>query len=102
MSKMWVHGALNMANIVVSYKIFPTGIEVDFEELQKQIEKVLPQQAKVYADFQSEPIAFGLNALIAHIQIPEDETGILDKMEQRIGKISTVSQIQTLMVRRTR
>ncbi len=91
-----------MANIVVSYKIFPTGIEVDFEELQKQIEKVLPQQAKVYADFQSEPIAFGLNALIAHIQIPEDETGILDKMEQRIGKISTVSQIQTLMVRRTR
>lgn len=102
MSKMWVHGALNMANIVVSYKIFPTGIEVDFEELKKQIEKVLPQQAKVYADFQSEPIAFGLNALIAHIQIPEDETGILDKMEQRIGKISTVSQIQTLMVRRTR
>lgn len=91
-----------MANIVVSYKIFPTGIEVDFDKLQKQIEKALPPQAKVYADYQSEPVAFGLNALITHIQIPEDETGILDKVEQRIENISTVSQIQTLMVRRTR
>ena len=102
MSKMWVHGALKMANIVVSYKIFPTGVEVDFEELEKQIEKALPSQAKIYADYQTEPIAFGLNALIAHIRIPEDETGVVDEVEKRIEKIPTVSQIQTLMVRRTR
>ena len=91
-----------MANIVISYKIFPTGIEVDFNQLQKRIEKILPSPAKVYANYQTEPIAFGLNALIAHIQIPEDETGILDKVEQSIEKIPTVSQIQTLVVRRTR
>ena len=100
--KMWIHGAINMANIVISYKIFPIGIEVDFNELQKQIEKALPPKAKVYANYQTEPVAFGLNALIAHFQIPEDETGILDKMEQNIEKLPTVSQIQTLMVRRTR
>jgi elongation factor 1-beta len=99
---MWVHGALKMAAIVVSYKIFPTGVEVDFEELEKQIEKALPSQAKIYADYQTEPIAFGLNALIAHIRIPEDETGVVDEVEKRIEKIPTVSQIQTLMVRRTR
>ncbi|UCH31082.1 MAG: elongation factor 1-beta [Candidatus Bathyarchaeota archaeon] len=91
-----------MANIVISYKIFPTGIEVDFEKLQKQIERALPSQAEVCADYQKEPVAFGLNALIAHIKIPEDESGILDKMEQSIEKIPTVSQIQTLIVRRTR
>lgn len=102
MPKMWIHGAINMANIVISYKIFPTGIEVDFNELQKQIEKALPPQAKIYANYQTEPVAFGLNALIAHIQISEDSTGILDKVEQNLEKISTVSQIQTLMVRRTR
>lgn len=102
MPKMRIYGAMNMANIVISFKIFPTGIEVDFEKLQKQIERALPHQAKVYANYQTEPVAFGLNALIAHIQIPEDETGILDKVEQNIEKIPTVSQIQTLMVRRTR
>jgi elongation factor 1-beta len=97
-----VHGALKMANVVVSYKIFPTGLEVNFEELKRQIEKALPPQAKVYADYQTEPVAFGLNALIAHIQIPEDESGVVDEVEQRLQKIPTVSQIQTLMVRRTR
>lgn len=91
-----------MANIVITYKIFPTGTEVNFEELHKQIEKTLPSQAKIYANYQTEPIAFGLNVLITHIQIPEDQTGILEKVEKIIENIPTVSQIQTLMVRRTR
>jgi len=102
MSKMRILGAMNMANIVISFKIFPTDIEVNFNELQKQIENSLPPQAKVYANYQTEPVAFGLNALIAHIQIPEDQTGILDEVEQKMGRIPSVSQIQTLMVRRTR
>jgi len=91
-----------MANVVVSLKIFPIGIEVNFDELQKQVEEALPPKAKIYANFQTEPIAFGLNVLIAHIQIPEDETGILDGVEQNIEDIPEVSRIQTLMVRRTR
>jgi len=91
-----------MANVVVSLKIFPIGVEVNFDELQKQVEEALPPKAKIYANFQTEPIAFGLNVLIAHIQIPEDETGILDGVEQNIEDIPEVSRIQTLMVRRTR
>lgn len=91
-----------MASVVVSYKIFPTGVEVDFDKLQRQIEKTLPSQAKIYGPYQKEPIAFGLNALIAHIQIPEDATGLLDQVEAGIEKIPTVSQLKTLMVRRTR
>jgi len=91
-----------MANIVITFKIFPTGTEVNFEDLHKQIEKNLPPQAKIYANCQTEPIAFGLNALITHIQIPEEQTGILEKVEKTIANIPTVSQIQTLMVRRTR
>lgn len=102
MSQVRICGALTMASVVVSYKIFPTGIEVDFAELQRQIEKALPPQAKICGPYQTEPIAFGLNALIAHIQVPEDETGLLDKMEAGIEKIPTVSQLKTLMVRRTR
>ena len=102
MSKMWMQGTIDLANIVISLKILPEGIEVDFNQLQKLIVKALPAKAKIFSDFQTEPIAYGLNALIAHIQIPEDETGILDKTEQSIEQIPGVSRIQTLMVRRTR
>jgi elongation factor 1-beta len=93
---------MKMANIVVSFKIMPEGIDVDFERLKKQIESALPPKAGIYTDFQTEPIAFGLNALIAHIKFPEDETGILDETEQNMAKVPGVSRIQTLMVRRTR
>lgn len=89
-----------MGRIVISFKIFPTGVEVDLDELKKQIEKILPRSTSSYG-YQSEPVAFGLNALIAHIIIPEDETGLLDKIEESLSKIPDISQIQTIMVRRT-
>jgi translation elongation factor EF-1beta len=46
---MWFQGALEIANVVVSFKVFPTGIDVDLNELEKQIEKTLPQKAEIYA-----------------------------------------------------
>jgi len=89
-----------MGRIVISFKIFPKGLEVDLEKLKKTIEETLPKSTSIYG-YQSEPVAFGLNALIAHIIIPEDESGLLDKVEEQLGRIPEVSQIQTIMVRRT-
>ena len=88
-----------MGSVIVSYKIFPVGIEVDFNELQKKIKGCLPEFASIYG-FGEEPIAFGLNALIVHVKIVEDKTGVLDKLESNIQKISEVSQVQSVMVRR--
>jgi elongation factor 1-beta len=68
--------------------------------LKKNIEKTLPKSTSIYG-YQTEPVAFGLNALIAHIIIPENESGLLDKVEGELGRIPEVSQIQTIMVRRT-
>lgn len=101
MSKMWVYGTVRkMGKIVISFKIFPTGLEVNLDELKKEIEGILPSKTSIYG-YQTEPVAFGLNALIAHILIPEDESGLLDKIEENLTKIPDVSQIQTIMVRRT-
>jgi elongation factor 1-beta len=91
-----------MAHIVVSFKIFPTATDVDFRELQGQIEQSLPQNARICADYSTEPIAFGINALITHVEIPEEETGIINVVEENIERIPNVSRIQTIMVRRTR
>jgi len=89
-----------MGSVVISYKIFPIDITVDFNELRKKIEECLPEFASVYG-FGEEPIAFGLNALIAHIKIPEDKSGALEELEKKLEGISEISQLQTLMVRRT-
>ncbi len=89
-----------MGSVVVSYKIFPIDITVDFDKLKKKVEDCLPEFASIYG-FGEEPIAFGLNALIVQIKIPEDKSGVLDELEKKFGKISDISQVQPGMVRRT-
>ncbi len=89
-----------MGSVIVSYRIFPVDITIDFEVLKKKIEDCLPEFASIYG-FGEEPIAFGLNALIAHIKIPEDKSGVLDKLEKKFEEISEISQVQPGLVRRT-
>ncbi len=89
-----------MGSVIISYKIFPTDITVDFNDLRKKIEGCLPEFASIYG-FGEEPIAYGLNALIAHIKISEDKTGVLEELEKKLEGVSEISQVQTIMVRRT-
>ena len=95
-----VIGVQEMGSVVVSYKIFPTDVDVDFEKLKNKIEGSLPKFASVYG-FGEEPIAFGLKALIVHVKIPEDKSGVLDVVEKGFEGIIEVSQVQPGMVRRT-
>ncbi len=89
----------DVASIVISFKIFPSEAKVDLNVLKEKIEKHLPKFASVHG-FAEEPIAFGLSALIAHIVLPEDRSGVLDEVESSLLEIKEVSQIETIMVRR--
>jgi elongation factor 1-beta len=88
-----------MGSVVITYKIFPVDITVNFNDLKKKIEASLPEFATIHG-YGEEPVAFGLKALLCSIKIPEDKTGVLDEIERRLGQISEISQIQTLVVRR--
>ncbi|MCS7124094.1 MAG: elongation factor 1-beta [Candidatus Bathyarchaeota archaeon] len=83
----------------MTYKIFPTDITVNFDDLKRKIEASLPEFATIHG-YGEEPIAFGLNALLCAIKIPEDKTGVLEELEKKFEQISEISQVQTLMVRR--
>lgn len=89
-----------MGRIKVVYKVFPEDIVESFDNLKKQVETCLPKDSEVEG-YGEEPIAFGLKALLVQVTFPEDETGIVDKFETDIEKIQGVSQVQTVMVRRT-
>jgi elongation factor 1-beta len=88
-----------MGNVIIAYKIFPTDINIDFENLKKEIEKALPKFASVYG-YGEEPIAYGLKALLVQIKFPEDQTGVLEELEKKLEGISDISQVQTIDVRR--
>ncbi len=88
-----------MGSVVVTYKIFPSDININFDDLKKKIAEKLPKFAEVYG-YGEEPVAYGLNVLLAQFKFPEDQTGVLEEFEKQIESLGEVSQLQTVMVRR--
>ena len=89
-----------MGFVVVTYKVFPTDIVENFDGMKKRIESSLPESSSVHG-YGEELVAYGLKALLVQIKFPEDKTGLLDEFERRLESTEGVSQVQTLMVRRT-
>ncbi len=89
-----------MGSVIVTYKVFPEDIVEDFEPYKKEIAARLPEFCEV-TGYGEEPVAFGLKALLVQVKFPEDKTGIVDELEKTLGDIKGVSQVQTLMVRRS-
>jgi elongation factor 1-beta len=89
-----------MGFIVVTYKVFPTDIISDFAPMKKRIESSLPESASVHG-YGEELVAYGLKALLVQVKFPEDKTGLLDEFEKKIESMEDISQVQTMMVRRT-
>ena len=89
-----------MGSIKVVYKIFPEELVDSFDDLKIKVESCLPAFSSVEG-YGEELIAFGLKALLVQVKFPEEKTGIVDEFESELGKIPGVSQVQTVMVRRT-
>jgi len=89
-----------MGTVIVTYKVFPEDIVANFDSLKKKIEEKLPKDASL-SGYGEEPVAFGLVALLVQVRFPEDQTGLVDEFESALGAIPGVSQVQTLMVRRS-
>jgi len=89
-----------MGSVIITYKVFPTDVIINFDDLKKKIEANMPEFASVEG-YGEEPIAFGLKALLMQVKFPEDKTGVLEEFEKKLEGITEISQLQTLMVRRT-
>ena len=90
---------IQLARILASIKIFPQEANIDLAPLKAQIQAALPTGSTVQR-FDEEPVAFGLVALIANVILPDDAAGHMDKVEEAIKAIKSVSEIQVLRVGR--
>ncbi|KYH39208.1 MAG: effector protein [Candidatus Hecatellales archaeon B24] len=88
-----------MGEVVASLKLLPAEADTDLEALKKKLAETLPSEVRIYK-FEEEPIAFGLKALIAHLVLPEDQTGKMEEVEEAVKKVEGVGEVEVLMVRR--
>ena len=88
-----------MARVMVSLKIFPSDIIADMNGVKQAITRSLEGIATIYK-FDEEPVAFGLVALVAHILMPEEASGVMDEVERRLKSINGISEVEVLLSRR--
>jgi elongation factor 1-beta len=88
-----------MARVAVVLKVYPEDINIDLEELRREIERRLPQGYSLKA-WDEEPIAFGLKALRLLITMPEEIEGGTEPLEQIISQVPGVSQVEVELIQR--
>ncbi|MCK5449785.1 elongation factor 1-beta [Candidatus Pacearchaeota archaeon] len=88
-----------MATAGIQFKIMPTGIDVDLEELKKEIKtKIESFDSGVFNSAEEQLIAFGLKALIITMALSEDEES--DLVENALSEIEGVSSVELIDYRR--
>jgi len=89
-----------MAKVIATLKIMPESPDVNLEELQKKVEKSITDFAgETETKAETEPIAFGLNALNI-IFVMEEEKGSTEDLENAIADLKGVNSVEVTDVRR--
>ena len=87
-----------MGMALIKLKIMPTSPDVDLDQIKEKIRAKITQEQGEVRRFEEEPIAFGLKAIIAFIQI--DEQIDTSKIEDAPKDIENVSSSEIVDYRR--
>ncbi|RLF24176.1 MAG: elongation factor 1-beta [Thermoprotei archaeon] len=85
--------------VLVLVKVFPESVETNLEELKERIKNSMPEGCAVHK-FEEEDIGFGIRALKVFIVMPEDYEGGTSAIEESIGNVEGVGQVQVDYVTR--
>jgi elongation factor 1-beta len=86
-----------MGIAAVKIRIMPSSPDTDLEEIKNEARKLIEDKGK-NCQFEEEPVAFGLIALIAFFAWPEEEE--LEALEEKLRTIEEVNSIQVIDMRR--
>ena len=84
-----------MAEVIVTFKVMPTGVDVDLDALEAKIKNLIKADR-----IKREPIAFGIVALNVTKIIP-DAGGELGAIEEKLKKLDGVSGVEVTDLTRT-
>jgi translation elongation factor aEF-1 beta len=82
----------------VKIKIMPSSPEANLKNIEQEAEKIILKEGGKNCTFQREPIAFGLNAVIAFFAWQEEKE--LELLESKLEKIKEVNSVNLIDIRR--
>lgn len=87
-----------MGTAGIKIKVMPTSPEVNLEELASRIKELVDDNGGRNREYTEEPIAFGLKAVIAFFEWPEEKD--LSLIEDGIDNIENVVSSQVIDMRK--
>ena len=93
-------GLINMARVVVTFRIMPQSPNVDLSNIENQAKKEIVEFCNS-DEFKTkiEPIAFGLKALNI-IFVMDESKGSTEELENKISQLEGVESVEVTDVRR--
>lgn len=81
-----------MGDVRLTMRVMPSDTDVDLDALADRVKDALPSTAKL-AGTSVAPFAFGLNALMCNIIVP-DESGLADQVEEALRSVDEVQGVE--------
>ena len=82
----------------IRIKIMPSSPSINLEKLQQEVKKLIEKKGGKNRQYEEQPIAFGLKAVIAFFEWPEEKE--LEDLENSLRKINNVNSIQIIDMRK--
>jgi len=87
-----------MGTVLIKIKIMPESPDTDLKAIEEKAEQIIKQNKGQTHKSETEPVAFGLNALILTLALDESES--IDNIENKLKEIEKVSSAEVIDFRR--
>jgi elongation factor 1-beta len=87
-----------MGIALIKIKLMPISPETDLKDIKIKAEEAIKETGGEKCNFEEEPVAFGLNAVIAGFALDENKS--LDTVEEKLKTIENVNSVQVIDMRR--
>jgi len=87
-----------MGIALVTIKIMPESPNVNLKEIEEKAKQITKEKGGEKSNTKTEPIAFGLNAIILNFAL--DESKSIDDIQDKIKEIPEVSSAEVIDFRR--
>ncbi len=81
-----------MGDVIAVFKIMPENPETDLDTIKDELAGLIPEGVTIEST-ETDPVAFGLEALMVTISMPDSEEISADDMETSFAKIDGVESV---------
>ena len=87
-----------MGTAGIKFKVMPESLDINLDEIEKEVRSKIEQKGGKNRQYEKQPIAFGLKALIAFFEWGEDQE--LESLQEELQKLEGIKSVEVVDMRK--